>query len=97
MVKELVTYWGGYEYFITFTNDLSRYEYDYLMKYKYECFKKFKEFHNEVQNQLGKMVKALRSDRGGEYLSHDFIDHLKNCGIVSQQTPLGKPQLNGVS
>ena len=88
---------GGYEYFITFTDDLSRYGYIYLMTYKFESFENFKEFKNEVQNQLGKTIKALRSDRRGEYLSQDFIDHLKKCGIVSQRTPPGTPQLNGVS
>ena len=74
---------GGYEYFITFTNDLSRYGYVYLMKHKSESFEKFKDFKNEVQNQLGKTIRTLRSDRGGEYLSQDFIDNLKNCRIVS--------------
>ena len=35
---------GGYRYFLTFTDDLSRYGYIYLMKHKYETFEKFKEF-----------------------------------------------------
>ena len=43
-----------------------RYGYVYLMKHKSETFEKFKEFKNEVQNQLGKSIKAIRSDRGGE-------------------------------
>ena len=88
---------GGYSYFITFTDDVSRYGYVYLMRHKSESFEKFKEFQNEVENQLGKKIKALRSDRGGEYLSHEFDDHLKNRGILSQLTPPGTPQLNGVS
>src|SRR6185295_12809753 len=33
----------------------------------------------------------------GEYLSHEFSDHLKSCIIVPQLTPLGTPQRNGVS
>ena len=33
---------GGYRYFLTFTNDLSRYGYIYLMKHKSETFEKFK-------------------------------------------------------
>ena len=41
--------------------------------------------------------KILRSDRGGEYLSYEFGLHLKQCGIVSQLTPPGTPQRNGVS
>jgi hypothetical protein len=54
---------GGFQYFITFTDDFSRYGYIYLMRHKYESFERFKEFHNEVQNQLGKTIKFPRSDR----------------------------------
>ncbi|KAL0383833.1 UNVERIFIED_CONTAM: Retrovirus-related Pol polyprotein from transposon TNT 1-94, partial [Sesamum latifolium] len=39
----------------------------------------------------------LQSDRGGEYLSGEFIDYLKENGILSQWTPPGTPQLNGVA
>jgi hypothetical protein len=66
------------------------------MRHKSESFEKFKEFQNEVQNQLSKTIKFLRSDRGGEYLSLEFGDHLKQCGIVLQLTPPGTPQWNGV-
>ena len=69
---------GGYQYFVTFTDDLSRYGYIYLMRHKSETFEKFKEFQNEVENQLGKTIKLLRSDRGGEYMSQEFDDHLKS-------------------
>jgi hypothetical protein len=82
---------GGFQYFITFTDDMSRYGYIYLMRNKAESFEKFKEFQNEVQNNTGKTIKFLRSDRGGEYLSHEFSDHLKSCGIVPQLTPPGTP------
>ncbi|KAK8557572.1 hypothetical protein V6N12_009801 [Hibiscus sabdariffa] len=88
---------GGFQYFITFTDDFSRYGYIYLMRHKSEALERFKEFKNEVQNQHGKSIKALRSDRGGEYLSHDFDELLKECGIISQLTPPGTPQWNGVS
>src|SRR3954463_9412350 len=88
---------GGYRYFLTFTNDLSRYGYIYLMKHKSEMFEKFKEFQNEVENHRNMKIKFLRSDRGGEYLSYDFLTHLKASGIVSQLTPPGTPQRNGVS
>ena len=87
---------GGYKYFITFTNDYSRYGYHYMMKHKDESFEKFKTFKNEVQNQLGKSIKSLRSGRGSEYLSQNFDDYLKDCGIVSQLNPPRTPQWNGV-
>ncbi|GKA80948.1 retrotransposon protein, putative, ty1-copia subclass [Tanacetum coccineum] len=50
-----------------------------------------------VENQLGKKIKAIRSDRGGEYPSHKFVNHMKSCGIVSQLTPPYTPQHNEVS
>ena len=88
---------GGFQYFITFTDDYNRYGYIYLMQHKSESFEKFKWYQNEVQNRTGKTIKFLRSNRGGEYLSQDFSDHLKRCGIVPQLTPPGTPQWNGVS
>ncbi|KAJ9542184.1 hypothetical protein OSB04_028690 [Centaurea solstitialis] len=88
---------GGYRYFITFTDNFSRYGYVYLMRHKSESFEKFREYHNEVQNQLDRKIKFLRSDRGGEYLSQEFANHLIECGIVSQLTPPYTPQMNGVS
>ncbi|KAJ9539066.1 hypothetical protein OSB04_031799 [Centaurea solstitialis] len=84
---------GGYRYFITFTDDFSRYGYVYLIRHKSKDFERFKEFQNEVQNQLDRKIKFLRSDRAGEYLSQEFDNHLMECGIVSQLTP----QMNGVS
>ena len=88
---------SGFSYFVTFTDDKSRYGYIYLMRYKSETFEKFKEFRNEVEKQTEKFIKCLRSDRGGEYLSVEFTDYLKDNGIIAQYTPPGTPQHNGVS
>ena len=57
---------GGYEYIIIFTNDYSIYEYVYLMKKKSEALNKVKEFKAELEKQLGRHIKSLRFDRGGE-------------------------------
>jgi hypothetical protein len=35
---------GGFQYFITFTDDFSRYGCIYLMRHKSDSFEKFKEF-----------------------------------------------------
>ena len=87
---------GGYEYFVTFIDDYSRYGYVYLMHHKSDTFEKFKEYRAEVENQLGKTIKTLRSDRGGQYLDRDFEEFLVEHGIVSQLTAPGTPQQNGV-
>ncbi|GJX65126.1 retrotransposon protein, putative, ty1-copia subclass [Tanacetum coccineum] len=87
----------GASYFITFTDDYSHYGYVYLLKHKHEVFETFKVFKNEVENQLGKTIKALWSDRGGKYISQEFKEYLKASGIVQQLTPPYTPQHNGVS
>ena len=46
---------------------------------------------------MAKKIKDLRTYRGGEYLSHEFDDHLTECGILSELTAPGTPQWNGVS
>nr|GEW62899.1 hypothetical protein [Tanacetum cinerariifolium] len=40
-------------------------------------------FKNEVENQLGKTIKVLRSDRGDEYISQEFKDYLKALKLSS--------------
>ena len=40
---------GGYEYFVTFTDDYSRFGYVYLMRHKSETFDKFKEYRVLVE------------------------------------------------
>nr|GEY80874.1 retrotransposon protein, putative, Ty1-copia subclass [Tanacetum cinerariifolium] len=51
----------------------------------------------KVENQLGKTIKALRSDRIGKYISQEFKDYLKAYGIVQQLTPPYTPHYNAVS
>ena len=68
------------------------------MKHKSETFEKFKEFQSEVRNHRNKKNKSFYDMIAEvEYLSYEFGLHLKQCGIVSQLTPPGTPQRNGVS
>nr|GFA55827.1 retrotransposon protein, putative, Ty1-copia subclass [Tanacetum cinerariifolium] len=41
-------------------------------------------------------IKALHSDRGGEYLSQEFKDYLSKNGIIQHLTSPYTPQQNGV-
>ena len=93
-------------YFITFIDDYSRYGYLYLIKEKAESLDKFKIFRTEVEKQLGKVIKVVRSDRGGEYygkhgdagqLKGPFSKYLEDFGIVAQFTMPGSPEQNGVA
>lgn len=88
---------GSFEYFITFTDDYSRYGYVYLMRWKSESFDKFKEFKAEAENHHNKSIKCLRSDRGGEYLSGEFLEYMSKVGITSQLTAPRMPKQNGMA
>ena len=88
---------GGYEYFVIFIDDFSRYRYVYLIQRKSETFGKFKEFVTEAKKQLGKSPNTLRSDRGGEYLDTEFKDFLLENGILSHLTAPSTLEQNGVA
>jgi len=62
-----VVSWNGHRYFITFTDDYSRYGYLYLIYEKSQSLNMFKICKAEVKNQHNRKIKAVRSDHGGEY------------------------------
>ena len=55
----------GYDSFITFTDDYSRFGYIYPIKERSEALYKSKIFKVEVENQHNIKIKVVRSDRGG--------------------------------
>jgi hypothetical protein len=90
----------GYDSFITFIDDYSRYGYIYPIKERSEALDKFKIFKAEVGNQLDKRIKIVRSDRGGEYYGRHtpfgqvpgpFAKFLQENGIVAQYSMSGEP------
>ena len=50
--------WNGQQYFITFIDDYSRYDYLYLIHEKSQSLDVFKNFKAEVENQLSKKIKS---------------------------------------
>ena len=82
---------GNYNYFLTFTDDFSRYGYVYLLRYKSEVFEKFKEFRTEVEKQTGLSIKTLRSDRGGEYLSTEILDYQREWDSLTVDSSCYSP------
>jgi len=59
-------------------------------------FEKFRNFKALVENQSGLCIKVLRTDRGGEYISKEFLRFCKENGIHKQFTARYTPQQNGV-
>jgi hypothetical protein len=49
-----------------------------------------------LENEIGKRLKCLKSDNGGEYCIKDFDDYCSYHGIRREKTVRGTPQENGV-
>ena len=57
----------------------------------------FKIYKAEVENQLVRKIKRVRSDRGGEYFSNEFNLFCEEHGIIHERTPSYSPESNGVA
>ncbi|KAM1738797.1 hypothetical protein ACFX11_014582 [Malus domestica] len=88
---------GRNKYFVTYIDDASRKVWVYLLKSKDQVFQTFQEFHAMVEREIGKPLKCLRSDNGGEYTSHQFREYCVKHGIRHEKTVPGTPQHNGVA
>jgi len=61
--------YGGALYFLTFINDFSHKVWVYMLKMKFDVFKAFKQFKEMVEKKIGKSIKCLITDNGGEFTS----------------------------
>ena len=61
---------GGKKYFMMLIDDSTRYCHVYLLKSKDVALNFSKIYKAEVENQLDRKIKSLRSDCGGEYFSN---------------------------
>jgi hypothetical protein len=87
--------YGGNKYFVSFIDDFSRKMWTYLLNKKSEVLGIFKKFKLLVERQSGNKLKTLRTDGGGEYVSHDFADFCESEGIIHEVIPPYTPQQNG--
>ena len=71
----------GYRYFITFTDDFSRYTHLGLCKSKDDALGIFKSWLARAEKETGKSLKVFRSDGGGEFTSGAFKAFLDEKGI----------------
>ena len=88
----------GFVYFITFTDDYSRYSWVYgIPNKKSSTIKvKFDEWIKDANTKSSKRVKYLRTDGGGEYTG-SLTPLLSSYGITHQPTVPYTPQSNGIS
>nr|GEX24784.1 zinc finger, CCHC-type [Tanacetum cinerariifolium] len=87
---------SGKKYMFLLVDDCTRYMWVYFLKSKDEAFETFKEFKLKVKNEVGKKIKSIRIDRGGEFTSREFTRYCKENGILRQLTAPYSPQQNGI-
>ena len=79
-------------YVITFVYDYSRKVWVYLIKNKSEVLGTFLKWKKMVETQIGRKVKRLCSDNGGEYKNDLFLQICQDEGIVRHFTVRDTPQ-----
>lgn len=87
----------GHKYFTLFTDDFSRMTWVTFLKEELEAFSKFKAFKALVEKETDKNLKCLRSDRGGEFTSNEFVRYCNENGIKRQLSSPRTPQHNGIT
>ncbi|MCO5568445.1 hypothetical protein L7F22_022144 [Adiantum nelumboides] len=87
----------GNSYVLLFMDDYSKYTIIFFLKHKSETFHCFQRYHNLTERQTSHALKVLRTDNGGEYLSHEFRDYFLQHGILHQLTIAHTPQKNGAA
>ena len=73
-------------YSYSLIDDCTRFCYVYLLKTKDEALHYFKIYKAEVENQLERKIKRLRSNQGGEYFSNEFTSFCEKFEIIHEMT-----------
>ena len=89
--------YDGHEYFSTFTDDHTRWSRMDAMKRKSDTLTCYKNYEAWAETQHSAKLKRLQSDRGGEYMSTEFDQHLKSKGTIRSLTVHDTPEQNGVA
>ncbi|KAI3435142.1 RRM domain-containing protein [Psidium guajava] len=87
---------SGNNYFMLIVDDNTRWMWVYMIKTKDQAYVTFKNFKQLVENTSRRRVKTLRTDRGGEFLSEEFVRLCEESGILRHLTAPYSPQQNGV-
>ena len=76
----------GFQYFVTFIDDYSRFTWLFLMKNRAELYSIFHKFYAEILTQFNISVRVLRSGNAKEYFSAPFISFMSQHGILHQSS-----------
>ena len=88
---------GAARYQATFVDDYSRLSRVVLLESKSQAASAIKQVITSLELQCGKSLKAVRTDRGGEYMSKELDIYFKDKGVEHQTTAPYTPEQNGVA
>ncbi|CAI7815960.1 unnamed protein product [Closterium sp. NIES-54] len=89
---------AGAEYFLTIVDVYTRMTWVYVLSKKSDVAETVKtDWLPMVERQQDRLVKAIRTDRGGEFLSKEFSLWLKKNGIRHSFTMPYSPAMNGIA
>lgn len=85
----------GEQLMVTFRDVKSTYLEVCIIKHKSEVHQRLVHVINKWERQTGLKIKTVRSDRGGEYISHALDKWLKESGITHEFSNPHEPDQNG--
>ena len=88
---------SGNLYVAARTDDHTRENKLYFQPKKSDTFGSYKRDEALIETQSGNKIKVSRSDRGGEFLSKELIQHQNTKGTLRELTVHDSPPQNGVA
>lgn len=88
---------NGERYYVSILDDFSKRMFVFPITHKSDAFEVFLRHVNWAERSLGRKVKTIRTDNGGEF-DNQFFDQLcREKGIKHQKTNIYTPQQNGAA
>lgn len=84
-------------YTLTILDDGTLFLVEPLMRTKDEAMQKYVAYQSRLKTQHGVTIKAVHSDRGGEFIGQEFKDFLESQGTVQKLTVHDTPEHNGAA
>jgi hypothetical protein len=86
----------GNKYFLLLVDDLNRYMWVATIPSKDHAATATKDIQAQAEGESDLKLKALCTDRGGEFTATEFTDYCAGEGVHHQHTVTYNPQQNGI-
>ena len=84
----------GFNYFLIFVDDKSRYIFGFLIARKFQVTECYQQLTNWIHTQFGEKIKTIRSDNGTEFVNQNMYELITQNGTNHHKTAHGNPQQN---